>query len=92
MTANVPAYRNRVTKEEALKCAYVDAKTNDSGTIPNSPQLGKLIDRVVPLHEVIKVDYYIPGCPPSADLIFYVLFELLNGRSPILDKERLKYG
>ncbi len=92
VTANVPAYRNHITKEEALQCSYVDAPSNDSGCIPNSPQLGKLLDRVRPLHEVVKVDYYIPGCPPSADLIFYVLAELLNDRTPVLDKERLKYG
>jgi len=93
VTANVPAYRNRVTKEEALKCAYVDASSNDSaGQMPDSPELGKLLDRVRPLHEAVKVDYYIPGCPPSADLIFYVLSELLNGRTPNLDKEKLKYG
>lgn len=92
VTSNVPGYRNRVTKEEALQCAYAEAPSNDSAVIPDSPQLGKLLDRVCPLHEVVKVDYYVPGCPPSADLIFYVLFELLNGRSPVLDKERLKYG
>ena len=92
VSGNVPSYRNRVTKEEALKRAYVEAESNDSGVIPDSPQLGKLLDRVRPLHEVVKVDYYLPGCPPSADLIFYVLAELLNGRVPVLDKEKVKYG
>ncbi|MCX6935933.1 MAG: NADP oxidoreductase [Verrucomicrobia bacterium] len=92
VTANIPSYRNLFTKEEALNRAYLEAESNDRGLIPDSPQLGKLIPRVSPLHEVIKVDYYIPGCPPSADLIFYVLAELLNGRTPVLDKERLKYG
>ncbi len=92
VTANVPAYRNLFTKEETLRRAYVEAESNDSGLIPDSPQLGKLIDHVKPLHEVIHVDYFIPGCPPSADLIFYVLGELLNGRVPAIEEGRLKYG
>jgi NAD-reducing hydrogenase small subunit len=92
VTGNVSAIRNALTKEEVLKKAYVEAPSNDSGHIPQDPEIAKLIDRVRPLHEVVRVDYYIPGCPPSADLIFYVLFEILSGRSPKLDKERLKYG
>jgi NAD-reducing hydrogenase small subunit len=92
VTGNIPTYRNPLPKEEVLKRAYVEAESNDSGTIPQDPEIAKLIDRVQPLHEVVKVDFYIPGCPPSADLIFYVLFELLNNRMPVLDKEKLKYG
>ena len=53
----------------------------------------KLHDKGIPLHEAVNVDFYIPGCPPSADIIFYVLFELLNDRIPNLEQERkLKYG
>jgi len=93
VTANVPSYRNQYTKEEALNRAYVEAESNDDKCVmPTSNEIAKLIDRVRPLHEVVKVDYYLPGCPPSADLIFYVLFELLSDRVPHLDKDRLKYG
>ncbi|MDP2653535.1 MAG: NADP oxidoreductase [Candidatus Omnitrophota bacterium] len=94
VTGNVAAMRNAVTKEAALTRAYVEAESNDTeGQVPDSPEIQKLLDRVRPLHEVVKVDYYIPGCPPSADLIFYVLFELLNDRIPDLEQGRkLKYG
>jgi len=52
-----------------------------------------LNDKVVPLQEVIKVDFVIPGCPPSADVIFYVLSEFLNDRVPDLsDVKKLRYG
>jgi NAD-reducing hydrogenase small subunit len=93
VTGNVTAMRNWISKEDALTCSYVDAPSNDGqGQVP-SRVVAKLIDRAVPLHEVIKIDYYIPGCPPSADLIFYVLFELLNDRVPKLDQgAKLKYG
>jgi len=46
---------------------------------------------VRPLHEVVKVDYFIPGCPPSAAVINYVLVELLAGRTPNMEG-RSKYG
>jgi NAD-reducing hydrogenase small subunit len=50
-----------------------------------------LLNRVVPVHQVVKVDAFLPGCPPSADLILYVLEELLAGRLPDLSS-KLKYG
>ncbi|MBF0489342.1 MAG: NADP oxidoreductase [Candidatus Omnitrophica bacterium] len=94
ITTNITGMRNYYTKEQALDQAYVHAPSNDGkGQMPLHPQLLKLNDRVIPLHEAVNIDYYIPGCPPSADTIFYVLFELLNGRVPNLDQERkLKYG
>jgi NAD-reducing hydrogenase small subunit len=93
VTANVPAMRNTFTKEDVLNRAYIQAESNDQGLIPEHATLQKLNDRVVPLHEVVPVDYFIPGCPPSADVIFYVLKELLEGRIPNLEQEKkLKYG
>jgi NAD-reducing hydrogenase small subunit len=91
VTANVPAMRNPLPKEAVLARSYLEGPSNIQGVIPTE-EIARLIDRVCPLHEVVKVDYYLPGCPPSADLIFYVLFELLNDRVPVLEGERLRYG
>jgi NAD-reducing hydrogenase small subunit len=92
-TGNVSAMRNAVGAEAALERAYRGVETNDpGGAIPGAPGVAALIGRVVPLHEVVPVDVVLPGCPPSADLIFYVLSELVEGRMPVLDKGRLKYG
>jgi len=44
----------------------------------------KLLERVMPLHEVVDVDIYLPGCPPSAENIFFAISELLEGRTPDL--------
>ena len=91
VTANVPAMRNPLDKDLVLRHSYVDLPSNVHGLVP-SRDIARLIDRVHPLHEVVSVDYVLPGCPPSADLIFYILFELLNDRRPILDEAKLKYG
>jgi NAD-reducing hydrogenase small subunit len=60
--------------------------------LPGEPGIvPPLLDRVRPLHEVVPVDYFLPGCPPSADLIAFVLGELSEGRAPDL-RGRLSYG
>jgi NAD-reducing hydrogenase small subunit len=51
----------------------------------------KLLEQAIPLNAVVKVDYFIPGCPPSADLINYVLMEVLSGRKPVMEG-KVKYG
>lgn len=94
ITTNITGMRNYFTKQEVLDQSYVHAPSNDGkGQMPLHSALLKLNDKVIPLHDAVNVDFYIPGCPPSADTIFYVLFELLNDRVPHLDQERkLKYG
>lgn len=91
VNGNVTAIRNQVTKEEALNRSYLEVQSTANGLVPDE-EIAPLIDRVMPLHEVVHIDYFIPGCPPSADLIFYVLFELLNDRVPVLDEDNLNYG
>lgn len=91
---NVTGMRNYFPLKEVFDAAYVHAVSNDAaGEVPNHEALLKLNDKVVPLQEVVKVDVVLPGCPPSADTIFYVLFELLNDRMPNLSEvKKLKYG
>ena len=91
---NVTGMRNYFNLNDVVDAAYVNAVSNDAeGVVPNHPELLKLLDKVVPLQEVVKVDFVIPGCPPSADTIFYVLFEFLQDRVPDLaEVKKLKYG
>jgi NAD-reducing hydrogenase small subunit len=87
----VPAMRNLCGADAALKRAYVDAESNDSESkIPSSPELGKMT-RVRAVHEVVPVDLHIPGCPPDADVIFYALTELAQGRIPEIKDEKLHW-
>ncbi|HEX7504887.1 MAG TPA: hypothetical protein VF336_06440, partial [Syntrophales bacterium] len=61
------------------------------GLIPDSPELGKPLDMVTGLDKVVHVDLFIPGCPPSADAIFFALSELLAGRMPVFPPQYFKY-
>lgn len=82
VTANVPGMRNPFKPEELLKRAYIEnADKNQHLPVKVIPPLRKMS---VPVHQIVKVDVFVPGCPPSADTIFYVVTELLAGREPDL--------
>jgi NAD-reducing hydrogenase small subunit len=85
VTGNVPALRNSVGKEAVLRRAYL----GDELVNPQIPNLvvPALLPTVRPVHSVVKVDVYVPGCPPSADTIFKVISELLAGNTPDLTKQ-----
>jgi NAD-reducing hydrogenase small subunit len=91
---NVTGMRNYFNLKDVLETSYLHAASNDTaGELPNHPSLLKLNEKVMPLQEVVKVDFVLPGCPPDADTIFYVLFEFLNDRIPNLSAaKKLKYG
>lgn len=87
----VPAMRNFFGAEEALRRAYVETEsTDESGKIPDDPELARPI-KCVALSEVVPVDVFVPGCPPDADVIFYVLSELAQGRKPELKDQKLHW-
>ena len=87
----VPAMRNFFTLEEALRRAYIETESTDSeGMIPSDPELAQMT-RVRALQEVVPVDLFVPGCPPDADTIFYVLSELAQGRKPVLEDGKLQW-
>ena len=80
VTANVPGMRNAFGTKAVYDRAYRENVTFDPG-IPNQV-VPALLPTSRPVHEFVKVDVYVPGCPPSADTIHYVVSELLAGRSP----------
>jgi NAD-reducing hydrogenase small subunit len=87
----IVAMRNPLELEEAMKRAYVESETTKDGRIPSSDEIATILDKAVGVDQVVKVDYYIPGCPPSADTIFFALSELLAGRAPALSGDNLRY-
>jgi NAD-reducing hydrogenase small subunit len=82
ITANVPAMRNPFKRKDVYDRAYRENVTFDPG-IPTQV-VPSLLPYARPIHEVVSVDVFIPGCPPSADTIFWTLTELLDGRQPEL--------
>ena len=87
----VIAMRNFFKLEDALKRAYVETEsTDEEGKVPTDPELG-VPTKVRAVKEVVKVDISIPGCPPDADVIFYALAELAQGRIPEIKDEKLHW-
>jgi len=89
----IPAMRNNIPLKECIDEAYRDGVTvyNPDGITPQDPDIPLLLNRVYPCHEVVKVDYFLPGCPPSADAIWAALTALLSGEPIELPYELLKY-
>ena len=95
VTGNVTAMRNQLglgNAENVLQRAYVELADAN----PQIPKLAgivpRLLERVMPLHEVIPVDYYLAGCPPPAARIKAVVTQVLAGQTPKLEGLDLKFG
>jgi NAD-reducing hydrogenase small subunit len=89
----IPAMRNGIPLRECLAEAYLNGPTvyEPSAKIPNDPEIPLLLDKVYPAGEVVKIDYHLPGCPPSADTIWQALVALLSGKPLELSYELVKY-
>jgi NAD-reducing hydrogenase small subunit len=87
----VLAMRNFRKLEDSLKRAYVETESTDAeGKIPSDPELATPT-RVRAVKEVVKVDVSVPGCPPDADVLFYALAELAQGRMPEIKDDMLHW-
>jgi NAD-reducing hydrogenase small subunit len=90
VTGNVPALRNGIPPDEMIAEIYgPEATTN--GKLPYEV-VPRLLERVRPVHEVIPVDLFLHGCPPPAGVIAKAIFTLLDGETPELVGEDLKFG
>jgi NAD-reducing hydrogenase small subunit len=93
VTGNVTALRNRLgSAAPVLKRVYEECG-GPLAAIPSEPGiLPPLLDQVTPVHAVVAVDFYIPGCPPSAPTIRNVLEQLIAGEPPHLTGRAIKFG
>lgn len=89
----LPAMRNGIPLKECLEEAYLygPSVNNDTKVIPNDPEIPIILDKVYPCHEVVKMDYHLPGCPPRAGLIWEALVALVTGDEMKLPYEVVKY-
>lgn len=90
----IPAMRNLVPLEECFRESYINsplAIPDAKKVIPFHEDIPKITTKVYPLHEVVKIDYFIPGCPPDGAAIFKVLDDLVNGRKVDLPTSMNRY-
>ncbi len=89
----LPALRNGIPLKECLDEAYMNSPTvaPEDRLIPNDEELPIILDKVYPCHEIVKIDAFLPGCPPSADLIWEALTALIQGRPLNLPYNLVKY-
>jgi NAD-reducing hydrogenase small subunit len=93
VTGNVTALRNPLgTALEVLRPAYLEHGDLNAQLPAERGIVPILLDRVQPVHAVVAVDFYLPGCPPPAGRIRHVVEALLNGTEPRLEGNERRFG
>jgi len=91
INGGLPAMRNHFELEDCLNESYINGLGVENAQIPSDPELPLLLDKVRPIHEIVKVDYYLPGCPPSGDVFWAFLSDIIAGREPSLPYELVHF-
>lgn len=84
ITGGLPALRNHLDVGEVLRATY-------GARVPDDPELPLPLARVLPVHEVVRIDHALPGCPPPADAFWQLLQDLMAGRAPALHGGLIRY-
>ena len=84
VTGNVSAMRNTCSLDEVFNRAYVDTAGLVKGLPKGDAIVPTLTPKAQPLHELVKIDYWLQGCPPNADRIWALVTALLEGQPPVL--------
>jgi NAD-reducing hydrogenase small subunit len=92
VTGNVTAMRNGLTLDEVLERSYVQLADVTPQIPRDYPTIAELMKQARPLHELVRVDAFIHGCPPTADQIWFAVSQLLEGKLPALSNVYLRYG
>lgn len=95
VTGNVPAIRNQLglsNAENVLQRAYIESAQNNPSFPKADGIVPPLLARVMPVHEVVYVEHFLPGCPPPADRIKALVSQMLDGAEPKLEGAQLKFG
>ncbi|NDF62739.1 MAG: oxidoreductase [Synechococcaceae bacterium WBB_3_034] len=86
LTANVPGMRNPIAESQAMLQRVYGERPPDADVLP------RLLPQARPLHELVPVEVFLPGCPPSAAAIRTVLEALLRGEQPRLPPDQIRFG
>ena len=92
VTGNVTSLRNRLDVDDLLTQIYREGP----GQAPRGAEADRimpaLLPKVLPLHQVIAVDAFIPGCPPDPERIWAAITALLAGKTVELPAEMRTFG
>jgi NAD-reducing hydrogenase small subunit len=91
INGGVPAMRNQFSVRECVEESYLRGLGVFDPQVPNDPELPLLLDQVHPLHEVVPIDYFLPGCPPPAGTIWSFFTALADGRDPTYAYRQIHY-
>ena len=91
LNGGVPALRNQFALSDCLEESYLRGIGLMNAQIPSDPELPLLLNKVHPLHEIVRIDYFLPGCPPAADAIWTFISQLLSGQPPALSYTQIHY-
>ncbi|MFN8834862.1 MAG: NADP oxidoreductase [Betaproteobacteria bacterium] len=91
ITGGLPAQRNALDVRDCLESVYLAGVGLEGGTIPRDRELPLLLDKVHPIHDVVNVDFSLPGCPPSADAFWAFFEDIAAGRAPRLGHGLIRY-
>jgi NAD-reducing hydrogenase small subunit len=93
VSSNVTGLRNPLgDPQKILERVYVEAPDRD-GVVPDAEGIvPALLPQVLPVHKVIDVDFYMPGCPPSAAEIRRAIETLVAGERTHEVQEDIRPG
>jgi NAD-reducing hydrogenase small subunit len=84
--------RNFSDRQSALEEAYVNSpSTVNPGRVIPHEDIPQLLPQAIPVDYEVKVDVYVPGCPPDSETTLWVFQELLEGRIPKVPSEKMRY-
>lgn len=91
INGGVPAMRNGIDVRELLEESFLNGVGVENPQIPVDPELPHILEDVSPIHEVVKVDYFLPGCPPPADAFWHIIESILEERQPDLPYDLMHF-
>ena len=85
MYGGVPALRNGIPVAELVAEAYLGADLHNP-QVPCDPELPPLLQKVLPLHEVVPIDVTLAGCPPPAAAFRELILAALAQRDAVIPR------
>lgn len=92
VTGNVTSLRNMLPLDDLLTAVYHEGPGKEPRGGEADRVMPALLPRVLPLHQLIPVDAFIPGCPPDPQRIWAAVSALLKGETVALPPEMRRFG